>query len=612
MKCPKCKRQLQKKANFCPSCGTKIQEKTSRSIIFSVMVLILLVGLVAAIFNVDILIAKLFPTVSQNTTMLDDKTIQKVKDDVENITNLIDTAIVSYKDEDGYINNDALNVVLKIIVEQVKFLYDSGEISDYSFSEGDTCVYFEVNHWLNVLYTPPLKDFMLNGSENIEIVTLEPNATSMYINYLTSGLKGPDEAARCVSDELDGFIFTNDLENSEISIETFTQLPNNSIVIFSGHGGYNSSIGSVLFTGISAWDEETLNNYSDAITEHAIGINQEGHFYLTSLFFDNYVEDNAYSGNLFYLGSCSSLADSRLAQSIWNKGARAIVGNTRSVWINYNFKMIYSFFKGLTTIGNDGELLTITEAVEYAKKQNGSCDPLDGSEVLVCYRDDFRLLDMQNDLNYEDNLTTTSKADIYKRYISATEKITQYGSWSENLSMTADMTLTKGKSKVKTKATIASVMNIDNCYEDDFLNATMSGAVSMSVMGQSYAWNVVCENGIAHYEYTEPSKTSVDIEMDKSCFDFGTLTEDMMNNAKLSGNKITFKISGEDMQEAEIAAVNLMSGIENLEYGDVDVEVLINKETGKISEVVMNFRASLTYQGYDAEVDYYIDYTFSQ
>lgn len=274
--------------------------------------------------------------------------------------------------------------------------------------------------------------------------------------------------------------------------------------------------------------------------------------------------------------------------------------------------MIYSFFKGLTTIGNDGELLTITEAVEYAKKQNGSCDPLDGSEVLVCYRDDFRLLDMQNDLNYEDNLTTTSKADIYKRYISATEKITQSGSWSENLSMTADMTLTKGKSKVKTKATIASVMNIDNCYEDDFLNATMSGAVSMSVMGQSYAWNVVCENGIAHYEYTEPSKTSVDIEMDKSCFDFGTLTEDMMNNAKLSGNKITFKISGEDMQETEIAAVNLMSGIENLEYGDVDVEVLINKETGKISEVVMNFRASLTYQGYDAEVDYYIDYTFSQ
>lgn len=204
------------------------------------------------------------------------------------------------------------------------------------------------------------------------------------------------------------------------------------------------------------------------------------------------------------------------------------------------------------------------------------------------------------------------ETDAYQVYQKAIQATTSTGSWNENLTMTADMTITQGKSKVKTKATIASVMNVDNCFEDDLSNATMSGSGSMSVMGQSYAWNVVYENGIAHFEYTEPNITSVDIEMDISCFDFDTLTEDMMNNAKLSGNKITFKISGVDLQEAGIAAVNLMPGIENLEYGDVDVEVLINKETGIISEVVMGYHASLTYQGYDAEADYYIDYTFSQ
>lgn len=261
-----------------------------------------------------------------------------------------------------------------------------------------------------------------------------------------------------------------------------------------------------------------------------------------------------------------------------------------------------------------GYLVQIKNADTTNKSKCYGFLPEDNVEYLKKYNSE-KLLILINSLNSENAYKESSPAsdsEAYNAYQNAMHTTMASGSWTENLTMTADMTLTQGKSKVKTKATIESVMKVDNCFEDDLSNAVMSGSASMSVMGQSYAWNVVYENGIAHYEYTEPNITSVDIEMDISCFDFGALIEDMMHNAKVFGNKITFTVSGADMQEAEIVAVNLMSGIENLEYGDIEVEVLIDKETGIISEIIMDFHASLTYQGYDAEVDYYIDYRFNQ
>ena len=198
----------------------------------------------------------------------------------------------------------------------------------------------------------------------------------------------------------------------------------------------------------------------------------------------------------------------------------------------------------------------------------------------------------------------------YEAYQDAIQATTSSGSWTEDLTMTADMSISKGSAKTKTKVTITSNMDISNYSANDLSSIKMSGSADMSVMGQKYAWNIQYENGIAHYEYTEPNQTTADIEMDPSCFDFNSMTADMMEKAKVSGNKITFTIPGNKMEEAGIAAVNMMSGIKNLDYDDVDVEVLIDKETGAVEKMIMAFHASLTYQGYDAEVDYQIDYAF--
>lgn len=205
---------------------------------------------------------------------------------------------------------------------------------------------------------------------------------------------------------------------------------------------------------------------------------------------------------------------------------------------------------------------------------------------------------------------TKNNTDAYSAYLNAAQKTIASGSWSEHLVMTANMAITDGSAKTKTKVTLTSDADVSNYSESDPSQIRMSGSAKMSVMGQTYAWDIEYENGTAHYRYTKPNQTSADMKIDPSFFNFGTMTSDMMTNAKLSGNKITFTVPGEKIAEVGIAAVNQMSGVDDLEYGDVDVIVTISND-GKIDNIIMAFHASLEYQGYDADVDYNIDYRFS-
>lgn len=209
------------------------------------------------------------------------------------------------------------------------------------------------------------------------------------------------------------------------------------------------------------------------------------------------------------------------------------------------------------------------------------------------------------------NNKTGNNTDAYSGYLNAVQKTTESGNWSEHLAMTADMAITDGSAKTKTKVTLTSDADVFNYSESNPSQIRMSGSAEMTVMGQLYTWNMEYENGTAHYLYTKPNQTSADMKIDPSFFNFGTMTSDMMTNAKLSGNKITFTVPGEKIAEVGIAAVNQMSGVDNLEYGDVDVTVTISDD-GKIDNIVMVFHASLEYQGYDADVDYNINYRFSE
>lgn len=209
------------------------------------------------------------------------------------------------------------------------------------------------------------------------------------------------------------------------------------------------------------------------------------------------------------------------------------------------------------------------------------------------------------------NITDSTNSDAYNTYRDAMRVTTASGKWRESMNLTANMAVTNGNTKTKTKMTMTSDADISNYSESDPSRVHMSGTAEMSVMGQMYAWNMQYENGMAHYQYTRPNQTSADIAIDPSFFNFSTITSDMMTKAKMSGNQITFTVPGEKITEVGIAAVNQMSGVDDLKYGDVDVTVTISNE-GTIDTITMVFHASLKYQGYDADVDYDIAYHFSQ
>ena len=132
----------------------------------------------------------------------------------------------------------------------------------------------------------------------------------------------------------------------------------------------------------------------------------------------------------------------------------------------------------------------------------------------------------------------------------------------------------------------------------------------MKVMGQTYSWITEYYDGVAHYEYTEPFQRTESLEIAPDFFDFETsIPEDAILSENISGDQIQFVVSGKKMTENGIAAVQQMSGIDNMECEDVEVVATLN-ESGSIQQIVMNFDASVKYQGYDADVTYRIQYVF--
>ena len=212
------------------------------------------------------------------------------------------------------------------------------------------------------------------------------------------------------------------------------------------------------------------------------------------------------------------------------------------------------------------------------------------------------------------NFTSPSEDQIemngaFGKYLAAVSKTTESGSWTEQLSLEADLLVTNGSSKTKTKMTLNSTSDVSNYIEGNLSNIQVSSISDMTIMGQTYAWSTEYQDGVAHYQYTEPVRTSQDLEIDPNFFDFDVITQEAIIDEETSGNQIRFTISGDSMAAAGIAAVEQINGVDNLKYGDVEVTVtLSNLDT--VETIVMVFDASMEYQGFNSDVSYHIQYRF--
>ena len=219
---------------------------------------------------------------------------------------------------------------------------------------------------------------------------------------------------------------------------------------------------------------------------------------------------------------------------------------------------------------------------------------------------------MKNISQESEKVDIEAEEDAYKIYRNAAENSISSGNWREEVQLTGDMNLVSSdqKEKVKTKATLEAACNVENYDEKNLSKLKISGDGKIQVAGQSLTWTVDYSDGVAHYQYTEPTSYTNDVAIDPVCFQFNVLTREMMQDASVTGDTISFTLSGDEMAQVTSDAMNMMSGIENLEFDNGTVEILINKEEEIISDINMTFHAFMEYMGYQADVDYDVKYQF--
>ncbi len=597
MKCRKCKADLRKGIKFCPICGAKVK-CTSRNILLAALMIVLLVGCAGIyIFQTDDTVQ------AMKHYLAIDKQVAQIAD--------------HYVDESGCVEADKRDALLAAVHECAATLYEDGKITDYAYQEGDTGVYMQIDGWLGYFYEASISDTLSgNTTDKISITTMEPYAYEFgtKIGYLLNGLNGPDDAAeKIVHTFNDKFVFTGNYDNHDVDIDTVTAaFRKNSIIMWNGHGGYSEKFGPILGLGTftensdangpsySLWSQ--IASCRHLFQDDSLMITNSQHICVTPIFFELHISDGALDGSLVYLNACNSFTDSRLAQSLWDLGARCIVGNSTTIWTPYGIGMMCEFFEGLTNISNTGAYRTVSQALDYAKEKKGERDPMQGGSVVMAFQDDFTLQEM-NTVNWIN--------DALPVYLKACRKTTAAGSWTEAMTMTADATAASGGVDAKFRMTADVVTDIDGWKDGDLSGLRLSGSANATVAGQRYAWNMTYENGRAHYDYTEPSVTSAELDIAPGYFNFSAITEDMVSKSRMTQNKLRLIIRGDAMTQAGLAAASLLEGVSELQYGDVTLDAEINQDTGALDTLKLSFHASMIYQGMQAEADYSVSYQFT-
>jgi len=215
-------------------------------------------------------------------------------------------------------------------------------------------------------------------------------------------------------------------------------------------------------------------------------------------------------------------------------------------------------------------------------------------------------------INVEEGNITAASVGAAEIYAAAMQYTVATGSWTETMNIEVDMSLSSESVKANAKGFLSSSIKIENYREDNISNLRLSGDVNMRVAGQECAWTMQYQNGLIHYDYTKPEIKSADVEIDPQYFEFSAFTQDMLISAEVIQNQIFFTVPGEQMASVASEAIGMINGIRELQYGDAEVAVTINRITGCIDVISMKFPASMTYQGFDAKGNYKVEYHFTK
>lgn len=345
-------------------------------------------------------------------------------------------------------------------------------------------------------------------------------------------------------------------------------------VEFNGHYYYAYSVDTV-----TTWEQakqycESMGGYLATITS------PEEDAFLYAYLRENFSYESAYFGYT-----------DREQEGIW-------------VWDNGEVSSYTNWHEGEPNSENPNE----DYAMYYFKYKDGSWNDGDfggrtvsGGRVFLCEWGDFSTGSTQD--------TVQESGSAFEKYKAAVARTTAPGSWTERDTIQADIRVAYGSTDTQVSMTLETTSQVSGYVEGDLSEIRISGSSQMELMGQTYAWTTEYSDGVAHYEYTAPIQQSLDLAIDPNFFDFDLITDQAILEQRVEGNQLHFLISGGMVGQVGIAAVQQLSGVEDLQYNDVTVDVTL-KDDGTVQTVCLNFDTSMVYQGYTARVTYRLQYEF--
>lgn len=300
------------------------------------------------------------------------------KQNIENISAQFDAISDKYEDPYGNIPAASKASAMSEVEAYVKKLYASGEVVRYE--KNDSNIVCKLKSGLTVVYQPQVDGLDSIGADvSMSIVTMQP-CLSTYSSSLNTYMRLPDNAANAIASEFSNYTFdsSNNLDNSEVSLERIRSISSNQVVIWHGHGGYSRSNHSFLVTGEDFnWNKWwfDVEYWWDCVQDRILqGSNGKAMF--TSKYVDKYCGNM--NNSLIYLAACQSGKDNVLANAFLNKGATAVVANSETIYTTYNTRMENAILTRMTTVNSStSNYYTLGEALVAAKGQYGEND---GSE----------------------------------------------------------------------------------------------------------------------------------------------------------------------------------------------------------------------------------------
>lgn len=275
-----------------------------------------------------------------------------------------------YSDENGFVSPADVPAVVEQAEAIVQPMYNRGEVLAYQVY--DTHVRAKFSCGLTMIFAPPLADVDSNG-EDVSVYTCQPFRYSYHYS-MEDYMDLPDEAARLISQTFGNYSFARNNDEDDVTLSAVSNFGENQVVLWHGHGDYDEALGPYLITG-ERYDRDRMmeQSYFEDVVHDRIICSSGNRMAFTAAYVDK--RCGSLAGSFFYLATCRSGMDSRLADAFLRKGAAAVVANTETIATAYNISMEYQTMYYMTQLNTaKTDYCTLSEALERAMGDLGRND----------------------------------------------------------------------------------------------------------------------------------------------------------------------------------------------------------------------------------------------